>query len=79
MTLSLPARRQPELPLAHREGPMPPRQLRGTFRGGVKGSGKCVGLGLRVSSLYSAIMSFVTLGKSLSLSGPHSVFLLVTN
>lgn len=39
------------------------------FQKGVKGRRKCMGLGLRASSLYSAITSFVTLGKSLSLSG----------
>ena len=38
-----------------------------------------MGLGLRVSSLSSAMMSFMILGKSLSLSGPHSGFLSLSN
>lgn len=45
---------------------------------GVKGSGKCTGLGLRASSPFSPLPSFVTLGKSLSLLGLTQFYLSVT-
>lgn len=78
LPLSPPARRQPELPWLITRALCLPLGY-GDIQRAVKSSGKCLAPRLRASSLYSAHLSFVILGKSLSLSGPHSVVFLVNN